>query len=778
MIKKSAIAVALQCALLSLGAQAQEQEAEDNSGLETITVKAQKRTQSIQDVPISISALNGEKFEAIFSGGDDILSLAARAPGLNAESSNGRVAPRFYLRGLGNTDFDLAASQPVSIVMDDVVKENVILKSFPLFDIDQVEVLRGPQGSLFGRNTTAGIVKFDTRKPTQEFEAFVEASLGSMNTANLEAAVGGGLSDQLSGRFSVLSQNRGDWIDNGWTNEKDAMGGFNELAWRGQLLWEPGFGDTSVLLQVYGRDLEGTSSIFRANALSVGSNDFNQNYDRDVVYYDADIDGDGRQDRNPQNYENTGVTLRIDRELGSDITFTSITDYNVAEGDSLGDIDGGVVVPGDSSDVPAGLTYAEYLNFGTPTVTFPGFIPFGAVTQDKLDDLHQFTHEIRFVESGTDDLDWTIGAYVFDAEFEVTSIDGYFGATTVRHSNQSWALFGQMAYDLNDDTTVTFGLNYTNDEKQLTVVSQNIDGFALITGDASIQKYPDVQVDDSQISGDLSINHSISRDVSVYARAAVGFRAPTIQGRDVAFESAPSVADSETVNSFEVGFKADLLDRVLRLNGAIYHYTVDDMQFSAIGGGGNFTRLVNADEGVGQGFEVEATWLAAEGLTLTAGYSYNDTEIKDSELSVLPCGATYNFGGVPPRCTMNDPTSDGISYSVDGNPFPQAPKTNFSFTARYSFEIESGEIFAYTDWVFMGETNLFLYDSVEFKTDSQFEGGLRVGYENFDDQYTISLFGRNITDEENLRGAIDFNNFTVIDNNPRVWGVEFRKEFY
>lgn len=771
MIKKSAIAVALQCALLSLGAQAQEQEAEDNSGLETITVKAQKRTQSIQDVPISISALNGEKFEAIFSGGDDILSLAARAPGLNAESSNGRVAPRFYLRGLGNTDFDLAASQPVSIVMDDVVKENVILKSFPLFDIDQVEVLRGPQGSLFGRNTTAGIVKFDTRKPTQEFEAFVEASLGSMSTANLEAAVGGGLSDELSGRFSVLSQNRGDWIDNGWTNENDAMGGFNELAWRGQLLWEPGFGDTSVLLQVYGRDLEGTASIFRANALSVGSNDFNQNYDRDVVYYDADIDGDGRQDRNPQNYENTGVTLRIDRELGSDITFTSITDYNVAEGDSLGDIDGGVVIPGDSSDVPAGLTYAEYLNFGTPTVTFPGFIPFGAVTQDKLDDLHQFTHEVRLVESGADDLDWTIGFYVFDAEFDVTSIDGYFGATTVRHSNQSWALFGQMAYDLNDDTTVTFGLNYTNDEKQLTVLSQNIDGFALITGDASIQKYPDVQVDDSQISGDLSINHSISRDVSVYARAAVGFRAPTIQGRDVAFEAAPSVADSETVNSFEVGFKADLLDRVLRLNGAIYHYTVDDMQFSAIGGDGNFTRLINADKGVGQGFEVEATWLAAEGLTLTAGYSYNDTEIDDPNLRVAPgCGAG--------QCTLVDQTDANGLAIVDGNPFPQAPKTNFSFTARYSFEIESGEIFAYTDWVYQGETNLFLYDSVEFTTDSQFEGGLRVGYENFDDQYTISLFGRNITDEENLRGAIDFNNLTVIDNNPRVWGVEFRKEFY
>lgn len=767
MIKKSAIAVALQCALLSLGAQAQE--AEEDSGLETITVKAQKRTQSIQDVPISISALNGEKFESIFSGGDDILSLAARAPGLNAESSNGRVAPRFYLRGLGNTDFDLAASQPVSIIMDDVVKENVILKSFPLFDIEQVEVLRGPQGSLFGRNTTAGIVKFDTRKPTQDFDAFVEASVASYETYNLEAAVGGGLSDNLSGRFSVLSQNRGDWIDNGWTGENDAMGGFNELAWRGQLLWDLGY-DTSVLLQAYGRDLDGTASIFRANALSTGSNDFNQNYDRDVVYYDADLDGDGRQDRNPQNYENTGVTLRIDHEMGNNITFSSITDYNVAEGDSLGDIDGGVIVAtGDTSVVPGGLTFAEYDNFG-PNISFPGFIPFGAVTQDRLNDLHQFTHEVRFVESGPDDLDWTVGAYIFDAEFDVTSIDGFFGATTVTHSNQSWALFGQVAYDVSDDTTITAGLNYTNDEKQLSVGDQNVDGFALVIGAASIQKYPDVQVDDSQVSGDLSVNHNLNKDVSVYARAAVGFRAPTIQGRDVAFEAAPSVADAETVTSFEVGFKADLLDRVLRLNGAIYRYTVDDMQFSAIGGAGNFTQLINADKGIGQGFEVEATWLAADGLTLTAGYSYNDTEIDDPNLRVAPCGSG--------QCTPLDQLDANGNAIVDGNPFPQAPKNNFSFTARYAFEIESGEIFAYTDWIHIGETNIFLYDSVEFTTDSQFEGGLRVGYENFDNMYTVTLFGRNITDEENLRGAIDFNNLTAIDNNPRVWGIEFRKEFY
>src|SRR5690606_27177182 len=129
-LKKASLAISIQAALLTHVAIAAEQDTADKQpALEQITVTAQKRSQTLQEVPISIATLNGERFNAMFSGGDDILALATRVPGLYAESSNGRVAPRFYMRGLGNTDFDLAASQPVSVIMDDVVMENVILKS-------------------------------------------------------------------------------------------------------------------------------------------------------------------------------------------------------------------------------------------------------------------------------------------------------------------------------------------------------------------------------------------------------------------------------------------------------------------------------------------------------------------------------------------------------------------------------------------------------------------------------------------------------------------------
>lgn len=764
--KKAVLALCVQAALFN-GANAQEanEKAGEVIALEKITVTAQKRTQSIQDVPISIATLHGEQFESIFSGGEDILALAVRIPGLYAESSNGRVAPRFYIRGLGNTDFDLAASQPVSIVMDEVVMENVVLKSFPLFDVEQVEVIRGPQGTLFGRNTTAGIVKFDTTKPTEDFDAYAKLGLGSYGTVNVEGAIGGGLSDNLSGRFSFLSQDRDDYIDNAYTNQNDVMGGYDEKAWRGQLLFSPSE-DFSALLNVHGRDLKGTSSMFRANILTRGSNNLNGNYDRDKVYYNGDIDGNGA-DNNPQEYESFGTSLKLEFGL-DDMTLTSITAFESAEGFSLGDIDGGVA-----------LNAPEDINGdGTEETTFPGFIPFDAVTQDVMDDLEQFTQEIRLASDTSDDMSWQVGAFYFDSSFNVTSIDGFFGATTVFHENTTWAVFGQSSYQVNDKLNITGGIRYTKDKKSLVVGDQNVNGFALVIGAASVQDYDPINVDDGQVSWELSANYKLDDSTSLFGRLANGFRAQTIQGRDVAFEGAPSVADAETINSVEFGYKSDLLDDTLRLNAAVFYYQIDDIQFSAIGGGANNTALVNADKGTGYGFEIDSQWLVSDSLTLTAGYSYNKTEIKDDTLTVLPCGTDPGFGSTG-NCTVNDPRPDGFKASIDGNPFPQAPKTIFNVTARYSTPVgDAGEFFVYTDWAFQGETSLFLYDSVEFTTDDNVEGGLRIGYENFDHGYTIALFGRNITDEDNLKGAIDFNNLTGIVNEPRIWGIEAKVNFY
>lgn len=742
--KKSVLALSIQASLLAaamglspalLAQESDKDQAAEETKLERIMVTAQKRVQSTQEVPISIATLSGEKFDALFAGGEDIQALSGKIPGLYAESSNGRAAPRFYIRGLGNTDFDLAASQPVSVIMDDVVMENVILKSFPLFDIQQAEVIRGPQGTLFGRNTTAGIVKFSSVKPTQDFEAYTKATVGSYGTINVEGAAGGGLTDELSARISLMNQNRDDYVNNGFTGEKDFTGGHDEKAGRLQFLYDTDA--FSALLNVHGRKLDGTSSLFRANILTPGSNELNDNYDRDTVYYD---DGDG----NFQKYDNFGASLTLEFDIDG-MTLTSITAQENADGKGKGDIDGGT---------PAG----------------PGVVPFQAVTEDQLDDLEQFTQEIRLASDTTEALEWQVGAFYFDSSFGVTSIDGFFGATTVYHGNESWAVFGQSTYNLTDRWDITGGIRYTYDEKTFWVGQQNVDGFALTIGAASIQDYDPIKVDDGQVSWELSSNYRLTDTTSVFGRVASGFRAQSIQGRDVAFEAPPSVADSETITSVEIGAKSDLLDDSLRLNGALFYYTIDDIQLSAIGGETQGNQLLNADKGTGYGFEVDAEWRATKSLVVGGGFSYNNTELKDQNLLVAPCGSGM--------CTPTNPSNgDGLVF-IDGNPFPQAPETILTVNARYDIPVSTGEVYIYGDVARQGETNLFLYESAEYRTNGNFEAGLRIGYLNFDNDYEVALFGRNITDEDNLKGAIDFNNLTGFVNEPRIIGVEFKKNFF
>ena len=740
-MKKSALNLAICAGLLGAGsfaalAQTQESDSEQQENkLETITITAQKRSQSIQEVPISVATISQERFNAIFSSGDDITALAVKVPGLYAETSNGRAAPRFYIRGLGNTDFDLAASQPVSIIMDEVVMENVILKSFPLFDMQAVEVIRGPQGTLFGRNTTAGIIKFDTVKPRQDFDGYFKTSAGSLGMRNVEGAIGGGLTDELSARVSLMSNHRDDWVSNSFYGNKDVMGGYDEIAGRLQFLYEgDGF---DALLNLHTRNYDGTSSLFRANILSPGSNKLNENYDRDTVAYN-----EGRN--NPQSYDAWGGSLKLDFEL-QDMTLTSISAIEKADGGGIGDIDGGN---------PSG----------------PGFIPFQAVTEDQLRGLRQVTQEIRLASDTNNALSWQTGAFYFDSSFSVNSIDGFFGATEVFHGNTSWALFGQSSYKVDDKLDITAGIRYTDDEKTFYVGQQNVNGFALVIGVAQEQYYAPIRVADDNISWELSANYRLTSTTSLFARVAEGFRAQSIQGRDVAFEAPPSVADSETITSFEVGAKSDLLDNTLRLNGALFYYTIDDIQLSAIGGETQGNQLINADQGVGYGFEIDFDWRATPYFTLGGGFSYNNTELQDDNLTVAPCGSG--------TCTVLDPINSEGQAFIRGNPFPQAPETILTLNGRYDFPIDSGEIYLYADYQLQGKTNLFLYESAEFSSNNNFEAGIRLAYINYEHNYEVGFFGRNITDEDNLKGAIDFNNLTGFVNEPRVLGVDFRISFY
>jgi iron complex outermembrane receptor protein len=205
----------------------------------------------------------------------------------------------------------------------------------------------------------------------------------------------------------------------------------------------------------------------------------------------------------------------------------------------------------------------------------------------------------------------------------------------------------------------------------------------------------------------------------------------------------------------------------------VFRYDVDGQQLIAVGGVNNTATLLNADKTIGQGFELDLEAYLTDNLLVTLGSSYNDTEIDDPDLAVLPCG-----GG----CTVTDPVnSDPLrpgTVLIDGNSLPQAPKWVHNLTARWAMPVgNGGEFYVFTDWAYRSEVNFFLYESVEFTGKSSVEGGLRIGYNWNQGDYGVAVFGRNITDQTRVVGGIDFNNLTGFLNEPRTVGVEFSARF-
>lgn len=739
-----ALAAAIGMPLPAIAQQDDAQDAPTATTLDTVQVTAQRRVENIQDVPVSISTLSGEHLDVLGSGGGDVRFLSGRVPSLNIESSFGRAFPRFYIRGLGNTDFDLNASQPVSLVYDDVVQENPILKGFPVFDLERIEVLRGPQGTLFGRNSPAGVIKFESAKPSQEAGGYVQTTIGTDGLFNFEGAYGGPLTERVSARVSALHQRKDDTVRNTHPGPTDALEGYEESAARVQFLYEgDGF---EGLFNLHKRRLDGTARVFRANIIQPGSNDFVPGFDRNRVT----IDG-----VNFSELDTWGGSARLRWNLGNHNLY-SITGYESVETINRGDIDGG------------------YGAFFLP-VSGPGFIPFASESADGLPDHRQVTQELRIESDYGGRFEWQGGLFWFDEDITVDSFNydslspgnPQAGHAVQTQRNKAWAVFASGEFAVTDAFKLRGGLRYTDDEKDFSATVLEGAPFGAPAGGPY-----DVRVDDSNVSWDLSGVYAASDSVNFYARVATGFRAPSIQGRLLfADPSAPNggltTAGSEEVLSYEIGVKADLWDRRARVGFNLFRYQVDDQQLIAVGGGANIATLINADRSVGQGFELDLQAWLTDSLLVTLGSSYNDTEIQDANLFVPGCG-----GG----CTVTDPlAADG--YSIDGNPLPQSPKWTHALTARWGIPISSGEFFVLTDWAYRSEVNFFLYESIEFTGKSSLEGGLRVGYLWEGGDYELALFGRNITDQTRIVGGIDFNNLTGFLNEPRTLGLEFTARF-
>ncbi|MEJ6006110.1 TonB-dependent receptor [Paucibacter sp. AS339] len=722
-------------------AQAQDKPAEkaEKSQLETVVITAERRAENIKDVPIAVSTLKGEKLDVLASGGQDVRFLSGRVPSLNIESSFGRAYPRFYIRGYGNTDFRLNASQPVSVLFDDVVQENPILKGFPVFDQRNVEVLAGPQGTLFGRNTPAGVVKFDSVRPSKKQDAYVSASYGSYGSYSLEGAANLPLAGDWSARISAQTQHRDDWVKN--TNPKgptQETEGYRDSAVRVQALYEPSK-TFSALFNLHHRDLDGSPRLFRASIIKPGTSDLIDGFDPAKVSLDG---------LNKQTLTQTGGSMKLKWAL-PEFTVHSITGYETVKPFSRGDIDGGSVYK-----FPQG----------------PGEAGFPVETSDALDGHRQLSQEVRLESNASGPLRWQAGVYLFDERYTAVAQD-YIGplTTSTRQTNKAWATFGSINYDLSADFKLRAGLRYTKDKKELS--TSTTDPKRIQAGNGL-----SLNTDDAKWNWDASATYALNKDTNVYARVATGFRASSIQ--PAAEFNPQSFAGPEDVISYELGLKSDLWDRRARLSAALFNYEVKNQQFTAVGGGNNANRLINAKKVGGQGLEFNLELLPIDNLLLTVGGSYNDTKIKDGGLQVEACGAS---------CTLRDPIivpknpaifkfSDTVA--IDGNSLAQAPKWIGNLTARYTIPTPAGnEFYVYTDWAYRSSVSFFLYDSVEFTGKPLTEGGLRLGYIWNNGKYEVAAYGRNITNQIRVTGAIDFNNLTGFINDPRTYGVQFKAIF-
>ncbi|MBP7371157.1 MAG: TonB-dependent receptor, partial [Arenimonas sp.] len=488
--RKHGLALAISAAVFAPITFAQESadKEKDSAGmLDSVQVTADHRVENIQDVPVSISTISGEQLEAIKAGGEDVRVLSARIPSLYIESSFGRTFPRFYIRGLGNSDFDLNASQPVSLILDDVVQESPMLKGFPMFDIEQVEVFRGPQGTMFGRNTPAGVVKFSSVKPSDEVSGYGLITVGSYDSVNLEGAIGGSLGNGWSARLSGLSQHRGDYVDNTFTGQKNALEGYNDQAIRGQLMYVSD--DFEALFNVHARDLEGTARLFRAGMIEKGTNHPVAGFDRDKV----SIDG-----LNEQTLNQFGAMANLRWDFDN-LSLISITGYETVDAYSRGDIDGGSIYTYPTDELNEAL--------------------FPAQSADGLPNHEQFTQELRLQSQTGGKFEWQTGLYYFNEDIVIDSFN-YDTFTTEQNgyarqtqSNDAWAIYASGDYKFTDAFSMRAGLRYTQDEKHFT--AERTDSPFCPPG--ACDAYPDpVNTSAPHTSWDISGIYAVNESVNLY----------------------------------------------------------------------------------------------------------------------------------------------------------------------------------------------------------------------------------------------------------------------
>jgi iron complex outermembrane receptor protein len=731
--------------------------------MEKIVVTAQKRVQNLQEVGISVTAFNAEQLTAL--GWDNSLDVAAQTPGLVATSNTGDTSniALFSIRGVNQGDFAEGQEAPVAIYNDEVYLSSPGASGAPSFDLSRIEVLRGPQGTLYGRNATGGLVHFISNKPTEDFEASVDLTLAEYGQFGVTGVVSGSLSDNVQGRLAIYDNSDDGYVKN--TNGQDyrsddttsvramvnvdinddtsllLIGRFTDIATRGGVYHNratkstangPVFcqsGDTDCGAGIR-YDANGALEQFQGffdgdkSALTTGSlfDPRNGQLDDGIGgVHDGAFDFDGGVDR-----ESSSLTAIFNTEFSNGINLTSVTDFTTSDKEYREDDD------------------SSALNL---------------VTYVSTADVDQFSQELR-LDGDSDTLRWTTGVYFlnikndFSGAFQFPS-DGYFPNFLADSETDTISAFGQIDVDISKALLLTAGLRWTEDDKEL---SYQLTGEGAVFPDGSGFLYTgdvyDFERTDSEFSGKLQLDWQVNKEQLFYAgynrgTKGGGFNTPSdgvALPADVGFEP-------EILTSYEIGSKTSFADGKGRFNTSVFYYDYDNYQgffFS-----GTTSLLINSEASF-MGGEAELTYATDNGWDFLFGLSVLDTEV-------------------------NGASNDGATVIKDQKAL-LAPEMTANFLIRKEWELDGARVAAQVSTNYVGKEYFNLINSEATEAGKYALTNFRLSYFSADESWETSLFVNNVFDKEAVTFGYDlsdFGNYSIYVVNPPRWaGVNFKYNWF
>lgn len=728
--------------------------------IEEVIVTAQRREENLQETPISVTAFTGATIEAL--GFRQSVDITAQTPNFSVGYPNGDTGvPAPFIRGVGLNDFGVLNQGPVAAYMDETYISSNAAQIFQLLDVERVEVLRGPQGTLYGRNATGGAVNFVSQKPTREWGGWARAGYGSWDQTRFEGAIGGPLGERTAFRAAVLKNDSDGWMKNRFTGNDQQ--GIDELAWRVLLETDP-TESVSLLFNVHGGRTKSDAVQYRhlgvwdATGNMCGLADIRAGNCVDIFGYSEQIPyttlggvdvpavpgyQEGNFDFEAKNDTDFwGASVTIDWTLG-DYQVKSITSYDDMEDFRPEETD---VSPND------------------------------ALTGELAVEQQSFSQELRVSWEG-DRWSWIGGAYYLEDEatdntaFDILGVlrplfvgddvncsappgnpTGFCPEQFVFKSKSgteqtitSVAVFFDSSVQLTEALELSAGLRYTDEKIEH-------DSFFFYdepaAGNPALPGYPSQEKNDfSNVSGRAVLNFTVSDDLMLYGSVTTGFKAGGIQS------TSDGVApyEEETLVSYEAGFKSTLADGRVRFNGSAFYYDYSDLQVFAfvIVDGIGFSTISNAADAEIYGAEFEVQWLPVDNLLLNLGLGLLSTEYQDF---VIPSG------------------------DFSGNEITMSPEVTFNGLIQYDIPLgRSGTVTLQTDFNYQDEVFFDALNNPLLREDNYWLWNARASWMSADERWEVAAFGRNLGDEEYMVYAFDLSFFGFNEEmigTPRGYGVE------